>query len=783
MLQPGTKLGPYEIISFLAKGGMGEIFIARDTRLDREVAIKVLTESKLGSYDAIIRFEREAKVLAALSHQNILTIHDVGTENNVSYVVMELLQGESLRSKLSSGKISKEEFRKIALAILEGLAAAHSNGVVHRDLKPENIFITKNGAIKILDFGLAQIKKPVEVETMSEAISGNEIPTESWSSRSDLLIGTLPYMSPEQTHGGTTTARSDIFSVGTLFYECATGIHPFWGRNVNEVVTKIMNEDPFRNSDSTKEIPHEMRRIIQRSLEKDPEKRYEHAGEMLNELRSINVEANAIPSLRKKAILISFAVTAIVLALLIGVLLPRRETSPIRSIAILPFINETNQPEAEYLSDGITERIISDLSRIGNLKVMASGTVFSYKGKQIDPRKVGKELNVDAVASGSIKRQGDNVIVRAELVNVKDGSLLWSQLYTQGISEIIQIQADVSDRISENLKLKLKGTKPLTNDPEAYQYYLRARFLWVKFTPEDQKKSLEYFNRAIKEDPDYSLAWAGLSDAYGSMATNGWLEPESAFQMAKTAALKAVNLRNDLAEAQHCLGAVLFFYDRDWSGAEKQFQRAIELNPNFADAYCVYSYLLNAQGRGNEAITMVKKALNVNPLDIKSMNDMAYALYNARNFTGALNQINSVLEIVPDYEPSLNAVVYVYTALGQNDRAIESAMKAVQVSHGSSIELATLGYAYAVAGKTKEAEEILQKLNEKAKGKTEYVSDFYFGHIYAGLGEKDLAFQWLMKACNNWKGDWGMLFIKSAYSDGLREDQRFDELLQCMKLT
>jgi serine/threonine-protein kinase len=773
MLQPGTRLGPYEIISFLAKGGMGEIFVARDTRLDREVAIKVLTESQIGSYDAIVRFEREAKALAALSHQNILTIHDVGSVDNLSYVVMELLHGKSLRSKLSDG-ISKDELRKITTSILEGLAVAHSKGIIHRDLKPENIYITNQGDIKILDFGLAQIKRPLEIETLSEVASAEEIPTESWSTQSGMFVGTLPYMSPEQIRGGRVSTRSDIFSLGILLYESATGVHPFRGNTRNEIITRILNTEPLSLRESVKEVPKDLERVIARSLQKDPEKRYENAAQMLEDLRS---EPEKKPN--KKIFLTAAAL--IVLAFIATFFLRKPTNEPVRSIAILPFLNRTNQPETEYLSDGITERIIGDISRIENLKVMASGTVFSYKGKKIDPRTAGQELNVDAVTSGSIDRQGDIVMVQIELVNVKDGSVLWTNRYEEPISGIIKIQSDVSNKISQHLKLKIKNTIPLTTNSEAYEDYLRGRYLWTKFTPENQRKSLEYFNRAIEKDPEYSLAWAGLSDAYGSMATNGWLPPDSAFQMSKTAALKAVSLRNDLAEAQHALGAVLFFYNRDWAGAERQFQRAIELNPSFADAYCVYSYLLSSQGRSKEAVVNVRKALDVNPLDIKSMNDMAWALYSARDFQGSLKQINSVLEMVPDYEPALNSVVYVYTALGQNEHAIESALKAVDVSHGSPVELATLGYAYGVSGKVKEAEEILGQLEQKANSNV-YVSDFYFGHIYAGLGKKDLAFEKLKKACENWKGDWGMLFIKSPYSDSLRDDVRFDELLHCMKI-
>jgi serine/threonine-protein kinase len=780
MLQPGRRLGPYVIISFLAKGGMGEIFIARDTRLDREVAIKVLTESHLGSYDAIVRFEREAKALAALSHPNILTIYDVGSEEKISYVVMELLRGESLRAKLIRGALSKDELRKLAFAVLEGLAAAHSKGIIHRDLKPENIFITNEGVIKILDFGLAHIKQSTEIETLSEIATQNEIPTQEWSTKSDALVGTLLYMAPEQIRGGSASATSDIFSLGALLYECATGIHPFWGQTVKQIITNIQTADPLIEPDRQKQIPKEFEKVIRRSLSKESEKRYQNATEMLNELRA--VPADHMPlTIPKKQIIFGSAVMAFLLILFAIYLIRRSEVEQIHSIAILPFINRTNQPDLEYLSDGITERIISDLSQIKNLKVMASGTVFSYKGKTFDPRKVGKELNVDAVASGSVTQQESNLVVQTEVVNIKDGSVLWAKQYERNISEIMRIQAEVSAGISENLKLELKSTKPLTTSAEAYQQYLRGRYFWIKFTPESQRKSLEYFNNAIEKDPEYSLAWAGLSDAYGSLATNGWIEPDTGFQLSKTAALKAVSLRSDLAEGQHALGAVLFFYERDWSGAENQFKRAIDLNPNFADAYCVYSYLLSSQGRSDEALSNVKIALELNPLDLKSMTDMASVLYWSRDFNGALNQINSVLEMVPEYEPALNMLVYVYTALGNNEQAIQTALKAVEVSHESPIELATLGYAYGVSEKTHEAEEILKRLEQKLKSKNEYISDFYLGHIYTGLGKKDLAFHWLMKACSNWKGDWGMLFVKSAYSDSLRSDARFKELLHCMK--
>jgi adenylate cyclase len=465
-----------------------------------------------------------------------------------------------------------------------------------------------------------------------------------------------------------------------------------------------------------------------------------------------------------------------------------QSSEPVQSIAILPFLNRSAEPDSEYLSDGITDRIISDISRVPNLKVMGSGTVFGYKGRQIDPRKIGKELNVDAVASGSIARQGSMLIVQVEMVKVSDGSVLWADQYDRPMSSLLEIQADVSSKISEHLKLKLTGqqitkiSEQSTSDPEAFELYLRGRYLWTKFTAEDQRKSIEYFKRAIEKDPDYSLAWAGLADAYGAMATNGYITPSEGFPTSKTAALKAITLQPELAEGHHALGATLFFYDRDWNGAEKEFQQAIRLNPNFVDAYCVYSYLLSSQGRNKDAIPKVRKAVELDPLNLKSMSDLSYGLYLSRDFDGSLAQINKVLELDKNYETALNTLVYVYLEKRMFDRAIETGLRAVKVSQGSGIELATLGYAYGVAGREKESKELLKELKEIKEKKVQYVSDFYLGHIYTGLGEKDLAFEWLMKSCVNWQGDWGMIFINAPYSDSLRDDPRFAELLRCMKL-
>lgn len=781
MLQPGTRLGPYEITSFLAKGGMGEVYIARDHRLDRDVAIKILSEQQLDSPDSLARFEREAKALAALSHPNILTIYDVGVEKNVSYVVMELLTGESLRSIILRQPRTGDQARSIAIAIADGLEAAHLKGIIHRDLKPENIFITDNNRVKILDFGLARFRASIEPEVLETITSMSELEHEAWATKAGSMVGTVPYMSPEQIRGKAIDSRSDIFSTGILLYEMTTGNHPFAGKNLHEVITNILNGTVKKSPMS----PH-LQPIINRCLEKDPENRYPTAAELLSDLRSATVIPEIKTSGRAKHIFWMIPALAVLMIVFAFVFRTRSSSEPVRSIAVLPFVNRSAEADSEYISDGITDRIISDISRIPNLKVMGSGTVFGYKGKRIDPRKIGNELNVDAVASGSIERQGNTLIVQVEMVKVSDGSVLWADQYDRPMSSLLEIQADVSSKISEHLKLKLSGqqiseiSEQATNDPEAFELYLRGKYLWTKFTPENQKKSVEYFKRALDKDPNFALAWSGLSDAYGSMATNGWLKPSEAFPQSKEAALKAISLQPQLAEGHHALAANLFFYERDWTKAEKEFQQALRLNPNFIDAYCVYSYLLNAQGRNADAIPKLHEALKLDPLNIKSMSDLSFALYLARDFDGSIGQINKVLEMNPDHEPTLNTLVYVYSGQRRHDQAIQSGLKALDVSRGSAIELATLGFAYGIAGQKEEAKKIVEQL--KAKKKSEYVSDFYFGHVYTGLGEKDLAFEFLLKACSNWQGDWGMLFINAPYSDSLREDARFSDLLRCMKL-
>jgi eukaryotic-like serine/threonine-protein kinase len=787
MLQPGTRLGPYEVISFLAKGGMGEVYIARDHRLDRDVAIKILGDQQVNSVDSMARFEREAKALAALSHPNILTIYDIGNENNLLFVVMELLNGQSLRSLIHDRSITAKDVRNISISIAEGLAAAHSKGIIHRDLKPENIFITTDGRIKILDFGLARFKGDVQQKLLNEISTVTEQANKSWTTQTGSLVGTIPYMSPEQIRGKSIDVRSDIFASGVLLYEMATGIHPFSGKNMDEVITNILKKPLSPPQFLHPELSADMESTINRCLQKNPDDRFQTANQLLDALRTLDLTSE-IKTRNKTKPLSWIALPVVIIFGILGFFFytSQQKNTPIHSIAVLPFENR-NSNASEYLSDGITDQIISDISRIKNLRVMASSTVFAYKGKQMSPRKIGTELNVDVVASGSIANQGDTLVVQAELVRVSDGSVLWADQYRSSRSDILEIQSKVSSKISENLKLELTGeqikrvSEKMTNNPEAYELYLWGRALWRKFSPEDLRKSIEYFRRAIEKDPEYSLAWAGLSDAYGAMATNGWILPSEGFTLSKTAALKAITLKPELAEGHNALGATHFFYDRDWNQAEKELQRAIILNSNYADGYCVYSYLLSSQGRGKEGVAQARKAVELDPLNLKSLNDLAYALYSAREFDEALKQTNRVLEMDANYEPALNAQVYVYSAKGMHDLAIESGLKARKVSNESAIELATLGYAYGVAGKKKEAEEILKLLGEKAERKVEYVSDFYFGHVYTGLGEKEQAFRWLLKACQNWQGDWGMLFINSAYSDSLKHDPRFAELLSCMK--
>jgi serine/threonine-protein kinase len=779
----GRTLGHYRISSLLGAGGMGEVYRARDLRLDRDVAVKILPEHLAGNLEALRRFEREAKAVAALSHPNILAIHDFGTEQSVSYAVMELLEGETLRARLTRSALGWREAVEAGIPIAEGLAAAHAKGIIHRDLKPENIFLTSDGQVKILDFGIARVKRQVSAEA--------ETLTWSDTTKPGTVMGTLGYMSPEQVRGEQADAPSDIFSLGCVLYEMVGGQRPFARKTGAEVIAAILNEEPPPLTGLEKTAPAVLERIIRHCLEKDPGQRYQSARDLAVDLKAVlsggSITAPARARRRTHAAWIGAAAAVALLVIAAWLFWGSWRERAIDSIAVLPLANASGDANAEYLSDGITESLINSLSQLPNLRVMARSTVFSYKGKEIDPRRVGSDLKVGAVLIGRVSLIDDTLIIGAELVNTADGSHLWGEQYRQRLSDIITLQAEIARQISEKLRLRLTGeqqqrlTKRHTEDTEAYKLYLKGRHHLTKWSEEDFKKAIESFKQAIDLDPNYALAWAGLADAYYSMS-NIYLPPHEAMPRSRGAAEKALALDETLAEAHHALAVAKAFYDWDWEKADLEFKRGLQLNPGYAPAYPVYGISLMVRGRTEESLVEIKRVQNLDPLSLSTAvvaaNPFYYAPPSARKYDRAVEELRQIIALDPKFPPAHTVLGMVYTQKGMFEDALAEFGKARQLDNGAYL-LGYLGHTYALAGKRAEAQKILDEMQERSK--RENVAALGFAMVYAGLGEKDKAFEWLEKGFE--RRDEEMAFLKvHPKFDSLRADARFADLLRRLKL-
>src|SRR5579864_9335344 len=578
-LAAGAHLGPYEIVAPIGAGGMGEVYRARDPRLDRDVAIKVLPAEVSGDPQALARFQREAKAVAALSHPNILAIFDVGSADGRNYVVTELLEGETLRARLNSSALAWRRAAELGTAIAEGLAAAHSKSVVHRDIKPDNLFLTSDGRIKILDFGLAKMPQAAagENETVTQGIT-----------QTGMIMGTVGYMSPEQVRGIPAGPASDIFSLGCVLYEMVSSKRAFQGQTAAETMSSILRDPPPDLTASVKEIPSELGRLIAHCIEKNPEERFQSARDLAFGLKAaLNSPVSAAAA---------------------------DPVKPANSIAVLPFVNASRDPDTEYLSDGITESIINSLAQLSQLKVTPRGTVFRYKGKDVDPQTAGRELNTRVVLTGRVMQRGETLVVSTELVDVAEGSQLWGERYSRKLADIFELEEEIARKISQSLRMKLTGDehkrlgKRYTENSEAYQLYLRGRHYWIKRTIDGMKKGAEYFQQAIDIDPGYALAYAGLADCYIMLSSYIAIPPRDGQTKARSAATTAVALDPELAEAHVSWGFIRFLLDWDWAAADRELQRAIELNPaNWQGPYW-YSIILAAIGKHAEAEVQIRRA-------------------------------------------------------------------------------------------------------------------------------------------------------------------------------
>ena len=746
-LIPGTRLGPYEILAPLGAGGMGEVYRARDSRLERDVAIKVLPEHLSQNPQALSRFVRETRALAALSHPNLLAIFDTGTENGIDFAVTELLDGESLRARLLRGAAPWRTAVEIGASLAEGLAAAHSKGITHRDLKPENIFLTLDARVKVLDFGLAR------VETAASIAGDAETQTEAGT-----VLGTPGYMSPEQVRGTPAGPASDIFSLGCVLYEMISGRRAFAGQTAAETMSSILRDAPAELAASGAEVPVELDRLISRCLEKNSAQRFQSARDLAFHFKAI-LNAPSVPT---------------------------RSPRAIDSIAVLPFTNASNDPDTEYLCDGIAESIMNSLTQIAQLRVTPRSTAFRYKGRDVDPQAAGRDLNVRVVLTGRVIQRGETLVVGTELLDVQAGSQLWGERYNRKLSDIFALEEEIARKISDSLRMKLSGeeksrlSKRSTENSEAYQLYLRGRHHWAKRTPDRVRKGIEYFQQAIEKDPSYALAYSGLADCYSILGIYSIMPSKEALAKAKAAAVAAVAFDEEFAEGHASLGFIKAYLDWDWAGGEKEFQRALELNPGYWVAHYWYALILTSSGRFETAEQQIRCGMELEPLSPVIMHGAAMNSFAAGRHGEAVDRCLKGLEYDPDY-----FLLRFWLGLAyQMDRRYPEAIRELETAtelcgRGVSWVVGALGGAHAAAGNRAEALQILQELLGRAERETiDYMS---VGTIYTSLGAIEDALTSMEKACDA-RGMSAVLVKCDPRFVPLHREPRFQNVLKRMNL-
>ncbi len=788
MIAVGTKLGPYEILSALGAGGMGEVYRARDARLDRDVAIKVLPESLAKSPDALARFEREAKAVAALSHPNILAIFDIGQQDGDAYVVTELLEGETLRQTLVGGTVPRRKALEIAIAVADGLAATHARDVVHRDLKPENIFLTSDGVVKILDFGLARVEAPGP-----QAQDAAHTPTVTLNTAPGTVMGTINYMSPEQIRALRADARSDVFSFGCVLYEMLTGQKAFVGETSADTITAILREPPKSIRFVRNDVGDELERVIERCLEKKPEARFQSSHDLAFTLRSILADSRSdpIPKVVRRGWALK-SVSAVVTGIeLIGVALlviwlaiptpgpPPAEIGRINSLAVLPLENVSRDPEQEYFVDGMTEALISDLAKIKNLKVISRTSVMRYKATPKSLPEIAKELNVDAVVEGSVLRVGERVRITAQLIHAGTDKHLWAESYDRDLRDVLGLHSELARTIAQQIKVtltpqeqaRIQERRPV--NPEAHLAYLKGRFHWNKRTSDGLKKAVEYFEQAVSLAPDWPLGHAGLADAYLSTGLMTPVRPSEVFPKARAAAAKALELDESLAESHASLGHIASCYDWDWRTAKREFDRALALSPNYATAHQWYAEYLLYMGRHDEAIRESTKAQELDPVSLIISFNVGSMNYFAGDFAQAEIWYRKTLELNPDFAGTHSALAQTLLLQGRLVEAITEAREAARLSNNEPSSL--LGYLCAKAGQPEEARKILDEL--AARSKEAYVAPISFVLVHAGLDERDRMFDWLEKAYEEHNPGLPWTLIDLLLAE-FRGDPRFADLVR-----
>ena len=753
----------YRIQRKLGAGGMGEVYLAEDTRLGRPVALKFLPASFQYDSERRSRFLQEARAASALRSPNIAAIYDIGEHDGAMFIAMEYVEGEVLSQRIDRRTLPTSDVIDIAMQIADALDEAHALGIIHRDVKSSNLIVTDRGLVKMLDFGLAKM-----IQAGSALDSTDPTVAIGGQTAVGVVLGTVSYMSPEQALGHELDQRSDIFSHGVVIYEMLTGRLPFEGASATEIIDCLIHKEPIAIARFNYDVPPELERIVRKCMEKDRERRYHSAREVAIDLRNLRRDSDSSP------------VTNTTPSRKTQSTRRGRSRKTIESLAILPLFNAGEDPDTEYLSDGITESIINNLSQLPKLRVMARSTVFRYKGKEVDPQIVGQQLGVRAVLTGRVLQRGDLLIIKTELVDAEDGSHLWGEQYNRNLSDIFTIEEEISREISDKLRLKLSGaekkqlTKRYTENTEAYQLYLKGRFYWNKRTPEALKKGIEYFQRAIDSDPGYALAYAGLADSYNILVSYSALAPHDAFPKAKAAATRALEIDRKLAEAHTSMAFVKFGYDWDWAGSERGFKQAIKFNPGYAYAHNFYAVLLAAFGRFDEAFLHIGTAQELDPLSLPINTNLGWLLYLARRYEEAIEQYLKTIDLDEGFPLAHRRLAQTYEQTGRYSEADVEFQRAVALS-GEDIELISArGHFFANIGETEKAREVLNQLERLAK--TRFVPSYLIARIYLGLGDIDTMFELLEKARDERYGYLAYLEIEPMF-DRIRTDPRYDELV------
>ena len=805
---------------------MGEVYLTQDIELDRQVALKVLLAEVADDEDRVRRFIQEAKAASALNHPNILTVYEIGSFENTRFIATELVKGHTLHERLRNEKLTLRETLDVALQVAAALSAAHGAGIVHRDIKPDNIMLRDDGLVKVLDFGLAKLSVSPTVAT------GSEDATRKPLTDPGVVMGTVSYMSPEQARGKVVDARSDIWSLGVVLYEMLTGQTPFAAETMNDSIAAILPREPASLEGN---MPSELQRIVRKSLQKSADERYQTVKDFQLDLKNLKRELEFSEELERSQVPQSVTASnvaadqmadnattvqsatqstkvslqqhrssaeylvgeikshkATVLAVF-GVLLAAllgggywysksgvSGSDQISSIAVLPFDNRGGNPDSEYLSDGLAESLIYRLSQLPNLKVSPTSSVLRYKGKEIDVQKIAGELGVAAVMSGRLVQRGDNLTISVELIDARKNQLLWGEQFERKTSELLTTQREIATAISQKLQLKLSGeeskglTKRYTTDNEAYQLYLKGRFYWNKRTGENVQKAIEQFRAAADKDPSFALAYAGLADCYSISSTYTRKRSSETLPLARSNALRAIELDRSLAEPHATLGMVNQF---EWHmpEADVEFKRAIELNPNYPTAHHWYSRFLRGLGRMNEAWTEIKRANELDPLSLVIINNIAEQFIDRSDFKSAEEECRRMLDFDASFFAGHQTLAIVLVKQERLPEALAEGQKSVDLSNRSNASLALLGHVYGRLGKRTEAEALIKELQERYNKQEADARDLAV--VYCGLGDKDQAFAWLEKAFADHSHFLAVLRLEPLL-DSLKNDPRWHELLR-----